>query len=165
MFLISEHDSGMVQLQVNCYKKKVSKDAVTTIQLESQNRDDCDIISELLFHNDGASDTPKNQQSRLASSSPARSVNGKDETSGFDNEDVIRSNIVMFEFRDQISNLTDQDIGPFASFFENDYDFLEQVIILFRYNNINVYIIQFLQSNRQMSYSDISNFIFRKIRT
>ena len=127
MFLISEHDSGMVQLQVNCYKKKVSKDEVTTIQLDSQNRDDCDIISELLFHNDGASDTPKNQQSQVASSSPTRSTNGKDETSGFDEEDVIKSNIVMFEFRDQISNLTDEDIGPFASFFENDCDLLDHV--------------------------------------
>lgn len=117
----------MVQLQVKCYKKKVPKDPVTTIQLESQNRDDCDIISELLFHNDGATDTPKNQQSRLASSSPTRSVNGNDETSGFDEEVAIKSNIVMFEFRDQMSNLTDEDIGPFASFFENDSDLLDHV--------------------------------------
>ena len=116
----------MVQLQVKCYKKKVSEDVVTTGQLESQNRDDCDIISELLFHNDGASDTPKNQQSRVASSSPEISVKEKDESSGFDEVDAIKSNIVMFEFRDQISNLTD-DIGPFASFFENDCDLLDHV--------------------------------------
>ena len=118
----------MVQLQVACYKKKVEGCITTARQLDSENQDDCDIISELLFHNDGANDIPKHQ---ISQNSTIRSDHEKSKPSGLDDEDVIRTNVVMFEFRDHISNLNDEDIGPFASFFENDCDFLEQVAFLF----------------------------------
>ena len=124
-----EHDSGMVQLQVACYKKNVVEGIETSRQLDSENRDQCDIISELLFHNDGANDIHKRQTSQntiLGSIRPAQEANQIQESG---KEEIMKSNIVMFEFRDQISNLTDQDVGPFASFFDNDCDFLEQVNI------------------------------------
>ena len=124
-----EHDSGMVQLQVACYKKNVQEGIETLTQLDSENRDECDIISELLFHNDGANDIHKRQTSQktiLGSVRPAQEAKQRQE---YSKEEIIKSNIVMFEFRDQISNLTDQDVGPFASFFDNDCDFLEQVNI------------------------------------
>ena len=124
-----EHDSGMVQLQVACYRKNFLEGIVTSRQLDSENRDECDIISELLFHNDGANDIHKRQTSQkaiLGSARPAQEANEMQESG---KEEIIKSNIVMFEFRDQISNLTDQDVGPFASFFDNDCDFLEQVNI------------------------------------
>ena len=124
-----EHDSGMVQLQVACYKKNSEEGTVTSRQLDSESRDQCDIISELLFHNDGANDIHKRQTSQkdiLGSVQPGHETNPMTASC---KEEIMKSNIVMFEFRDQISNLTDQDVGSFASFFDNDCGFFEQVNI------------------------------------
>ena len=125
----------MVQVQVACYKNNASEDVTSQRQLESRNRDDCDIISELLFHNDGASETPNHGLHRIEDPSPIPTSKETSETTKSGEREMIKSNIVMFEFRDQISNLTEEDIGPFASFFENE--FLEQVSFFkFSYTSI-----------------------------
>lgn len=116
----------MVQLQVACYKKSSVEDIVTSRQLDSESRNECDIISELLFHNDGANAIQISQKDILGSVRPVQETN---QMTASCKEEIMKSNIVMFEFRDQISNLTDQDVGPFASFFDNDCDFFEQVNI------------------------------------
>ena len=82
----------------------------------------------MLFHNDGAKDIPKHGLPRIEGTQQLQNTQEKEVTDSCGEGEIIKSNIVMFEFRDQISNLTEEDIGPFASFFENDYDFLEQVI-------------------------------------
>ena len=70
LFLI-EHDSGMVQLQVACYKKKHPDQKSDTKKNEiSQKENECEIISELLFHNDGATtDAVNNILPQITSSS------------------------------------------------------------------------------------------------
>ena len=41
--------------------------------------------------------------------------------------EVIKSNIVMFEFRDQLSSMVGEEVEHFASFFDNECDLFEKV--------------------------------------
>ena len=115
----------MVQLQVACYKKLNIEEGLASRNLPK--KDDCDIISELLFHNDGAKDTEKQMLTQPVSPSLPQS-NGNLDTQNFSSEKyVLKTNIVMFEYREQSSNITEEEAGPFVSFFDNDYDLIEQV--------------------------------------
>ena len=126
----------MVQLQVACHIKKCQKTPSSSSSLTDPNKDDCDIISELLFHNDGARDTINHNLSQamspLNSSTVNKSVSGN--YLGCDEEEVlVKSNTVMFEYREQFDNVTrDTNCGggPFSSFFDNDCDIFEQVSII-----------------------------------
>ena len=150
---ITEHDSGMVQLQVACHKKKQNNGKSTANRENSQKHEECDIISELLFHNDGATDTVNNILPRITPPSPqpqedidenvkimtslSSSVSSIKNSNIEQNihekiccdeeEEVIKSNIVMFEYREQMSNLVGEEVEPFASFFDNDCDLFEKV--------------------------------------
>ena len=118
----------MVQLQVACYKKPNIEESLASRNLHSPKKDDCDIISELLFHNDGAKESDKHVLTQSVSSSLHQSNGNIDGQNVSSARYVMKSNIVMFEYREQISNITEGEVGPFVSFFDNDYELFEQVI-------------------------------------
>ena len=119
----------MVQLQVACYKKLNLEESLASRNLQSPKKDNCDIISELLFHNDGAKETEKHILTQPPVSPSVPQSNGNLNKHHFSSESyALKSNIVMFEYREQISNITEEEAGPFVSFFDNDYDLFEQVI-------------------------------------
>ena len=136
----------MVQLQVACYKKELRD---LTNSGNGQQKEECDIISELLFDN-GAN----NGSTTLPNVNPPLSPQDIDgdvkimasltdslvTNNGCNNQEredkevpccgekaVIKSNIVMFEYREQTPNFVGEEVGPFASFFDNDCDLFEHV--------------------------------------
>ena len=133
----------MVQLQVACYKKLNQEERLASRNLNNPKKDNCDIISELLFHNDGAKDTEKHTLVQPISPSLPQSNGNVDEQKFSSERDVMKSNIVMFEYREQISNMTEEEAGPFASFFDNDCDLFEQVST----NLLYIYIISIQNNN------------------
>ena len=133
----------MVQLQVACYKREL-RDLLNSGN--GQQKEECDIISELLFDN-GANNTLPNVNPSLSPQDIDGDIkimasltdslvtnNGCNNEKGEDEEvpccgekAVIKSNIVMFEYREQTPNFVGEEVGPFASFFDNDCDLFEHV--------------------------------------
>ena len=127
----------MVQLQVACHIKKCQKTPSSSLSsLTNPSKDDGDIISELLFHNDGARDTVNHNLSQAMSpwNSSTLNKNVSGNYLGCDEEEVlVTSNTVMFEYREQFNKVTldgNGGGGPFSSFFDNDCDIFEQVSII-----------------------------------
>ena len=120
----------MVQLQVACYRNTNDEEQSSSTCLMGHKKNNCDIISELLFHNDGGNDSVNTTVSTARShcyTTPSKISNPVT----VDDRNVVKTNTVMFEYREQPSNLGNEDVAPFSSFFHNDCDFREQVQIEF----------------------------------
>ena len=120
----------MVQLQVACHKNANDEEQSSSNCLMGHKKNNCDIISELLFHNDGANDSVNTAVSTArAHCYTTSSKISNPVTACSDDRNVVKSNTVMFEYREQPSNLGNEDVAPFSSFFHNDCDLSEQVHI------------------------------------
>ena len=120
----------MVQLQVVCHKNDNEEEQSSSTCLMGHKKNNCDIISELLFHNDGANDSVNTAVSTArAHCYTTSSKISNPVTACSDDRNVVKSNTVMFEYREQPSNLGNEDVAPFSSFFHNDCEISEQVHI------------------------------------
>ena len=124
----------MVQLQVVCYKNANEEEQSSSTCLMGHKKNNCDIISELLFHNDGANDSVNTAVSTARAHCYTTSSKISNPVAACsDDRNVVKSNTVMFEYREQPSNLVNEDVAPFSSFFHNDSDLSEQVHTVYLY--------------------------------